>query len=92
VDYGQFRTLLITNSRGQKRLIAYTYSTAQITGTSVVKIKLAQALEALAGQPQMGMVVVISMVLNNDKEDSEKLVGTANKLFSETLQGYFHAN
>jgi exosortase A len=87
-DYGQFKTLTITNVRGQKRLLAYSYVTPWLTSASSLKIKLSQAFEALSGRPQLGMLVVLSLPLIKEQQDTQTLVDAARLRLTDDLQDY----
>ena len=85
-QYEQFNTITITNSEGRKRLLAYTYSTPWFTNASAMKIKLAQALDALSGQSQLGLFVMLSLPIEQDTQDKQKLLDAAKLRLSNTLQ------
>ncbi|MFT5312736.1 MAG: exosortase A [Paraglaciecola sp.] len=87
-DYGQFKTLTITNSSGGKRLLAYTYVTPWLTSPSSLKIKLSQAVEALSGRPQLGMLVMLSLPVVQEQHDIQSLIDAANVKLTKGLQGY----
>jgi exosortase A len=85
-DYAQFKTLTITNIRGLKRLLAYTYVTPSLTSPSSLKIKLSQAFEALSGRPQLGMLVMFSIPLIQEQQDTQKLLDAANAKLNDDLK------
>jgi exosortase A len=87
-DYGQFKTLTITNVRGQKRLLAYTYVTPWLTSASALKIKLSQAFEALSGRPQLGMLVMLSLPVVEEQQDIQTLLDAARLRLTDDLQDY----
>lgn len=87
-DYGQFKTLTITNINGGKRLLAYTYVTPWFTSASSLKIKLSQAVEALSGRAQLGMLVMLSMPIVQEEQDSQSLIEAAKIKLTDGLQDY----
>jgi exosortase A len=82
----QFNTISITNSSGQKRLLAYTYTTPWFTSASALRIKLAQAVDALTGQSQLGLFVMLSMPIEHDIQDRQKLLDAAALRLNNSLQ------
>jgi len=87
-DYGQFKTLTITNVRGQKRLLAYTYVTPWLTSASALKVKLSQAFEALSGRHQLGMLVMLSLPVVEEQQDIQTLLDAARLRLTDDLQDY----
>jgi exosortase A len=85
-QYEQFNTITITNSNGKKRLLAYTYVTPWFTSASAIKVKLAQALDAVSGQSQMGMFVMVSLPIEHDSQDRQRLLDAAKLRLNDTLQ------
>lgn len=89
-DHAQFKTLTIINSRGGKRLLAYTYVTPWHTSASLLEIKLSQAFEALSGRPQLGMFVMLSVPIVQEQQDIQKLIDAAKVRLTDGLQDYLN--
>ncbi|WP_081587520.1 exosortase A [Paraglaciecola arctica] len=87
-DYAQFKTLTIINIQGRKRLLAYTYVTPWLTSASSIKIKLSQAFEALSGRPQLGMLVMLSVPVKQEQQDTQKLLDAATSKLNDGLQDF----
>jgi exosortase A len=77
----------ITNIVGERRLVAYTYVTGWVTTPSSLKVKISQAFQALVGQPQSGMVLVMSIPLSTKGQERELLLEQASAKFKTTLSG-----
>jgi exosortase/archaeosortase family protein len=77
----------ITNIVGQRRLIAYTYVTGWVTTSSSLKVKISQAFQALVGQPQNGMVLVMSIPISAKGHEREVLIEQASAKLSSSLSG-----
>lgn len=90
-DYSQFKTLSIINLQGRKRLLAYTYVTPWLTSANSVKVKLSQALEALSGRPQLGMLVMLSVPIIQEKQDTQRLLDAATAKLNDDLQDLLDA-
>lgn len=85
--YENYNTIEITNISGQKRLLAYTYVTSWITTPSSLKVKLSQAFQALLGQPQSGMVLVMSVPLDAKKTQKQALLDKSSDIINTRLSG-----
>lgn len=84
----EYYTLIeITNIVGERRLIAYTYVTAWVATPSSLKVKVSQAFQALMGQPQSGMVLVMSVPLSAKGNERELLVEQASAKLNSSLSG-----
>ena len=82
-----YRTLMIIDNFGNKRLLAYTYVTPWYISYKSMEIKLVQALQALLGQPQAGYLLMVSLPVDGSNEAAmrTKLEEKAQALFTKDL-------
>ena len=85
-DQGLYKTLEIIDSRGTKRLLAYTYATEWVTTHQALKVKLSQAVQAFLGQPQIGFILVVSKQLDEEQQDRESLNRVAAQMLTDGLR------
>ena len=90
-SYESFDTISIVNLYGQKRMIAYTYITEWIISPKTIKVKLIQAIQAILGQPQIGIVLVMSVPLEDDHDQGERLIESAKLKMAIELKDYLNA-
>lgn len=88
-DFGSYRQLEINNTAGQKRLINYAYVTDWMVSPSAAKIKLSQAIQAFVGQPQAGMILVLSVSLDSSRARENLLNQVASDKFTDALTEHF---
>lgn len=84
-SYHQYQILEIATLSGTRRMLAYTYVTDWLQSSRHIKVRLTQAMQAFLGQPQQGMVVVISQLVEND-EDRKDFREQAKSFFSQNYQ------
>lgn len=84
--FEHFSVLEIGNAAGGRRLLAYAYINAWMTTPAGWKIKATQALQALAGQPQPGLFVAMSMPLERTAQGKEAFVQQAREFFSRDME------
>lgn len=82
----RFRTLEIIDNHGRSRLLTYAYVTPWHVTHKSMEIKLAQALQALVGQPQNGFILVMSKPLKDRKIDKQILEQKASEFFNAQPQ------
>ncbi len=87
-NIGSYRQLEISNTAGQKRLISYAYVTDWVISPSAAKIKLSQAIQAFFGQPQAGMILVLSVPLDSSRSRANLLQQAASQKFTDALKGH----
>ncbi|GAB3036069.1 exosortase A [Bowmanella dokdonensis] len=89
-DYDEFGLVEITNVRGDRRLLAFTYVTDWLQTPSTASVKVSQALQALIGAPQAGMVMILSMPVDAEEGAREHLIRKATSFFSQDLWSLTH--
>ncbi|WP_343847159.1 exosortase A [Bowmanella denitrificans] len=67
-SYRDYALLEITNTAGQRRLLAQSYVTPWVQTPEILNVKLSQALQAMVGQTQSGMAVVLSTTVSSETE------------------------
>ncbi|GAC13316.1 exosortase A [Aliiglaciecola lipolytica] len=80
-----YRTLQIIDNYGNKRLLSYTYVTPWRVTHKSLEIKLAQAIQALLGQPQSGYLLMLSVPLDKTEESQMKLEKMSQDIFNRDL-------
>lgn len=84
-----YQVMEITNTLGQRRWVAHTYVTAWQQTPNTLEIKLGQALQALLGQVQAGLVVVISAP-EEAYADQAEFEAAARHWFAQDLREGLH--
>jgi exosortase A len=84
-SYAGYQLLEISALDGRRRMLAYSYVTRWLQSPSNIRVRLTQALQALAGQPQQGMALVISQRVEND-DDRNAFRERAREFFSHNYQ------
>lgn len=62
-----YQVFEISTIDGRRRMLAYSYVTPWLQSPSSIRVRLTQALQALAGQPQQGVALVISQPVESDE-------------------------
>lgn len=89
-NFATYRQLEINNAAGQKRLISFAYVTDWLVSPSAIKIKLSQAVQAFLGQPQAGMVFVMSVPLDAGRSKEKLLQKKASEKFTDALREHIN--
>ncbi|ALS97652.1 exosortase A [Lacimicrobium alkaliphilum] len=90
-SHADYQLLEISSLDGHRRMLAYSYVTPWLQSPSNIKVRLTQALQALAGQPQQGMALVISQPVQND-DDRNAFRERAEEFFSHNYQQVLNDN
>ncbi|WP_088330337.1 exosortase A [Lacimicrobium sp. SS2-24] len=89
--YPGYQMLEISGLNGRRRMLAYTYVTEWMQSPSSLKVRLSQAVQALVGQSQQGMVLIISRVVDND-EQRRAFRQQAQQFFAQNYQQVLNDN